>query len=32
MDAVYWAGVNAPGIFHSDARFCNDVCHNSLSI
>ena len=32
MDALNRADINACGIFYSDARFCNDVCHDPLSI
>lgn len=32
MDALNRAGINACGIFYSDARFCNDIGHDPLSI
>ena len=32
MDALNRADINACGIFYSDARFCNDIRHDPLSI
>lgn len=32
MDALNRADINACGVFYSDARFCNDIRHDPLSI